>query len=181
MADDKIIQDLLERVQRLEDESAIRSMMAEMLLKADERDNPRWGERLVEYYTEDGMWASGSGFADVGMAERGKAALTEKFMTGTRICESSHLLGSESIKVTGDEAEGTWLCFEPATLRGPDDTREAVWVMGRYFCEFRRDGKGWKVRTVCFEGIFCTPFDKGWTEQRFTPIHPLAATEAAGG
>jgi hypothetical protein len=53
--------------------------------------------------------------------------------------------------------------------------------MGRYFCEFRRDGKGWKVRTVRFEGIFRTPFDKGWTEQRFTPIHPLAATEAAGG
>ncbi len=73
-------------------------MMAEMLLKADERDNPRWGERLVEYYTEDGMWASGSGFADVGMAERGKAALTEKFTTGTRICDSSHLRGPDSIK-----------------------------------------------------------------------------------
>jgi ketosteroid isomerase-like protein len=175
LTDNKIIQDLLARVQRLEDEAAIRNLMAEMLRKADERDNPRWGERLVEYYTDDGMWASGSGFADVGMAERGKEALTKKFTTGTRISESSHLLGSEFLEVQGDEANGTWLCFEPATLKQEGDRDEAVWIMGRYICEFRREDGGWKVRTVRFEGIFCTPFDKGWTSERFTPIQPLKA------
>lgn len=176
MANDHKIEELLVRVQRLEDESAIRRLMAEMLRKADERDNPRWGERLVEYYTDDGMWASGSGFAGVGMAERGRAALTAKFTRGTRICESSHLLGSESLEVDGDEANGTWLCFEPATLRGEDGQQEAVWIMGRYICEFRRDQPGWKVRTVRFEGIFCTPFDQGWTKERFASIEPLAAS-----
>lgn len=175
MSVEQTIEDLLVRVRRLEDESAIRRMMAEMLRKADERDNPRWGERLVEYYTDDGMWASGTGFGSVGMSERGRAALTKKFTTGTRICESSHLLGSESIEVEGDEANGTWLCFEPATLRGPKDSKEAVWVMGRYICEFRREAAGWKVRTVRFEGIFCTPYEKGWTKERFAPIEPLAA------
>ncbi len=164
---------LAARVQRLEDESAIRRLMAEMLAKADERDHPRWGERLVAYYTEDGMWTSGTGFAEVGMSERGRAALSRKFTAGTRICESSHLLGSESITVEGDRANGTWLCFEPATLHGPDDSREAVWVMGRYICEFRRDGAEWKVRTVRFEGIFCTPYEQGWAKERFTSISPL--------
>ena len=174
MTVDKMIEDLLNRVRRLEDESAIRRLMADMMLTADDRDDPRWGERMVDYYTEDGQWTSASGFAEVGMTERGREALAKKFAMGTRICESSHLLGSESIEVDGDEATGAWLCFEPATLRGPGDSREAVWVMARYHCEFRRSETGWKVRTVRFEGIFCTPFDKGWTKERFTSIHPRA-------
>jgi hypothetical protein len=178
---EKAIEDLQARVQTLEDESAIRRLMADMLKKADDRDYPRYGERMVEYYTDDGMWASGSGFADVGMAERGRKALTEKFAAGTRIRESSHLLGSESIEVRGDEADGTWLCFEPATLEAEGDGRQAVWIMGRYICEFRREDAGWKVRTVRFEGIFCTPYDQGWTNERFAPIHPLPASGAADG
>lgn len=52
------------------------------------------------------------------MSERGTQALIKKFTTGTRITESSHLLGTESIAVEGDAANGTWLCFEPATLKG---------------------------------------------------------------
>lgn len=178
MPDDKIIKDLLARVQRLEDERAIRNLMADMLRKADERDHPNYAERLVAYYTDDGMWASGSGFADVGMAERGQAALLEKFTAGTRISQSSHLLGSEFLEVQGDEANGTWLCFEPATLKQQGDFEQAVWIMGRYICEFRRGETGWKVRTVRFEGIFCTPFDKGWTAEQFTPIHPLTSAGA---
>ena len=163
------------RVRVLEDESAIRNLMAAMMAKADDRDNPRWPERMVENYTADGMWTSASGFSDVGMRERGHAALAKKFTAGTRIRESSHLLGTESIAVSGDEAEGTWLCFEPATLETEGDGREAVWVMGRYHCEFRREDNGWKVRTVRFEGIFCTPYDQGWAKERFTSISPLAA------
>ena len=168
------IRDLRARLQRLEDESAIRQVMADMMQKADDRDRPRWGERMVEYYTDDGQWTSGAGFADVGMDERGRVALTKKFTAGTRICESSHLLGTESIDVRGDEAEGHWLCFEPATLKGTEGALEAVWIMGRYNCEFRRTEDGWKLRTVQYDGIFCTPYEKGWTDERFVSISPNA-------
>ena len=82
-------EDLLARVQRLEDESAIRRLMADMMKTADERDNPLWAERMVAFYTEDGQWTSASGFAAVGMTERGRAALDKKFKTGTLICESA--------------------------------------------------------------------------------------------
>ena len=168
---------LTDRVRALEDESHIRRLMAAMLAKADERGHADYAARLAAYYTEDGMWTSGSGFADVAMAERGRDAVLAKFTAGTRIAESSHILGSESITVDGDEAGGTWLCFEPASLETEDGGQEAVWVLGRYHCEFRREGggdhAGWKVRTVRFDGIFCTPFDKGWTEERFTSVSPL--------
>jgi ketosteroid isomerase-like protein len=167
---DKTVEDLRVRVQRLEDESAIRRLMSEILQKADDRDYPQWGERIVDYYTDDGQWKSVAGFADVGMSERGKPALIKKFTTGTRICESSHLLGSESIDVQGEEANGSWLCFEPATLKGHGETREPVWIMGRYMVEFRRSEGRWKVRTMQYEGIFCTPYDKGWIDQRFVSI-----------
>ena len=173
------IEDLRARLQRLEDESAIRRLMADMMQKADDRDFPRYGERMVEFYTDDGQWTSGSGFADVGMKDRGHGALTKKFLSGTRICESSHLLGTESIEVMGDEANGSWLCFEPATLKAAGDRREAVWIMGRYTCEFRRTDGGWKVRTVRYDGIFCTPYDKGWIDTRFVSIRP-EATSVAG-
>lgn len=158
------------RVQRLEDESAVRRVMADMMKKADERDNPRWGERMVEYYTEDGQWTSGAGFADVAMTGRGTEALLKKFTKGTRITESSHLLGTESISVEGDTANGSWLCFEPTTLRNKDGKEEAVWIMARYIAEFKRAGATWKVRTLRFEGIFCTPYEDGWHNKRFVSI-----------
>ncbi len=170
MSLEQTIEDLRLRLQRLEDESAIRRVMAKMMKQADERDNPRMGELLVEYYTEDGQWVSAAGFADVGMKERGTQALIKKFTAGTRITESSHLLGTESITVNGDGADGSWLCFEPATLKGQDGKQEAVWVMARYFAEFRRVGAEWKVRTLRFEGIFCTPFEEGWHKKRFVSV-----------
>src|SRR6185369_11689752 len=117
------------RVRVLEDEAAIRRLMADMMQTADDRENPKWGERMASFYTDDGQWTSGTGFADVGMAERGRAALVKKFTAGTRIAESSHLLGTESIEVQGDGANGTWLCFEPVTLNAPGGGKEAVWIM----------------------------------------------------
>ena len=149
--------------------------MTDMMHKADDREHPSYGERMVAFYTDDGQWTSASGFADVSMGERGREALRKKFSQGTRIRESSHLLGTESIEVDGESAAGSWLCFEPATLQGPGDSREAVWIMGRYSCEFRRVDGDWKLRTVRYEGVFCTPYDKGWTEERFVTIHPSAA------
>jgi hypothetical protein len=161
-------------VHRLEDEGEIRRLMAEMMATADDRDHPDYAARMAGYYTDDGQWTSGTGFADVAMAGRGRAALLEKFTMGTRIRESSHLLGTESVKVKGDEGRGTWLCFEPASLEGPGGRREAVWIMGRYACEFRREDGAWRVRTVRYDGIFCTPYEKGWTAERFVSIHPEA-------
>ena len=166
------LEELATRVQALEDELAIRRLMADMMEKADDRDYPQWGERMASFYTDDGLWRSGSGFADVGMAERGREALVKKYTSGTRICESSHLLGTELIDVKGDDANGTWLCFEPVTLNGVDGSKEAVWIMGRYVCEFKRVDGYWKMRTVQYDGIFCTPFDQGWAKQRFISIRP---------
>ena len=162
------------RVQVLEDEAAVRRLMADMMAKADDREYPQWGERMASFYTDDGQWTSGAGFADVGMAERGRAALVKKFTAGTRIAESSHLLGTESIEVQGDGANGTWLCFEPVTLNAPGGAKEAVWIMGRYTCEFQRVGGRWRVRTVQYDGRFRTPYEKGWTKERFMSIRPLA-------
>ena len=166
---------LSRRVQVLEDEAAIRRFMAEMMLAADDRDNPRWGEQMASFYTDDGLWTSGAGFADVGMQTRGRSGLVKKFTAGTRIRESSHLLGSESISVDGDTAQGAWLCFEPVTLKATNGTEEAVWIMGRYTCEFRREQNAWRVRTVKYDGIFCTPYEKGWVAERFKSIRPIEA------
>ena len=174
VAADATMEALLVRVQRLEDESTLRRLMTDMIHTADNRDVPDWGERMMEYYTDDGQWTSGAGFSNVAMSGRGREALAEKYEVGTRISESSHLLGTESIEVQGDEANGSWLCFEPATLKGSGDRLEPVWIMGRYQCEFRRTEEGWKFRTVQYDGIFCTSFEKGWTEERFVSIHPTA-------
>lgn len=169
------IEALTRRVQTLEDEAAIRRFMTEMMLAADDRRNPQWGEQMASFYTDDGLWTSGAGFADVGMQTRGRAGLVKKFTAGTRIRESSHLLGSESISVEGDTAQGAWLCFEPVTLKATDGSEEAVWIMGRYTCEFKRVQNEWKVRTVKYDGIFCTSYEKGWVAERFKSIRPAQA------
>ncbi len=174
---EKELADLRARVLRLEDEAAIRRLMAEMMAAADDRGHPDHAARLAAFYTGDGQWTSGAGFADVAMNERGRDAVLKKFTLGTRIRESSHLLGTEWIAVDGDAAQGRWLCFEPASLEGSGDTREAVWILGRYDCEFRREDGAWRVRTTRYDGIFCTPYDAGWEAARFVSVHPEAAGE----
>jgi ketosteroid isomerase-like protein len=169
------VEHLSRRVQTLEDEAVIRRFMTEMMQAADDRDNPQWGQRMASFYADDGLWTSGSGFSDVGMQTRGRAGLVKKFTAGTRIRESSHLLGSESISVDGDLAQGAWLCFEPVTLEATDGGEEAAWIMGRYTCEFKRVQNEWKVRTVKYDGIFCTSYDKGWVAERFKSIRPIEA------
>ena len=56
------------RVERLEDEAAIRRLMAAMMAAADDRDHPDYAARMAVFYTADGQWTSGAGFGDVAMA-----------------------------------------------------------------------------------------------------------------
>ena len=106
--------------------------------------------------------------------------MLKKFALGTRIRESSHLLGTEWIEVDGDDARGRWLCFEPASLEGADGAREAVWILGRYDCDFRREDGSWRVRTARYDGLFCTPYESGWEAERFVSVHPDAAKGQGG-
>ena len=174
MTTEQKLAELTARVQVLEDEAAIRRLMADMMAKADDREYPQWGERMASFYTDDGQWTSGAGSPTSAWPSAVALRWSRSSRPGRELPESSHLLGTESIEVQGDGANGTWLCFEPVTLNAPGGAKEAVWIMGRYTCEFQRVGGRWRVRTVQYDGIFCTPYEKGWTKERFMSIRPLA-------
>ena len=55
-------------------------------------------------------------------------------------------------------------------MKGKDGSDVALWILARYIAEFRKVAGQWKVRTLRFEGIFCTPFEQGWHRQRFVSI-----------
>ena len=71
-----------------------------------------------------------------------------------------------------DRAIGHWLLFQPCTNAGPDG-EEAVWLAATYADAYRRVDGAWLIEATTIDVAFFTPFDAGWTEQRFLPgRHP---------
>ncbi len=147
------IEALAERITRLEDIEAIKQLKALYCEICDDDHNP---DRIVQIFTEDGIW-EGRG---IGTA-RGRAeirALFEKFQT--MMSFSQHMTMNPRIEVDGDSASGTWYFFGPFTFRADN---QAKWQATRYHEEYARVDGEWKIRHLKIRGPgFSADYEKGW-------------------
>jgi hypothetical protein len=84
---------------------------------------------------------------------------------------SLHIAMNPKIEVDGDSASRSWNGLIPMVT--PDG--EALWVGGRYECEFIQTGSGWKMSHMNFLTAFQTPYDEGFGRTRF--VKPAAYKE----
>jgi len=129
-----------QRLQRLEDIEAIRSLMIDYGRALDERDFEAYGK----LFAKDGSWKGGMG-GETGpekiakMVEAGFAKMDPAMYT-----DSNHVMTSLDIEVNGDTATAwsRWLWV----IKGPDDTPK-VQRGGHYVDTMVREEGQWKFQS----------------------------------
>lgn len=153
------------RVRRLEDIEAIKQLKAAYCAACDDGYD---ADRLAAQFTDDAVWDGGRTFGRV----EGRAAIHRHFAgAGDRITIARHQVMNPIVEIDGDDpdrATGHWLLFQPCTNAGPDG-EQAVWLAATYADTYRRVDGVWLIASTTIEVAFFTPFDAGWTEQRFLP------------
>ena len=165
-------EDLAVRIARLEAVDAIRGVMADYCHFYD----VGWegagenADRVADLFLEDGVWDGGSAGRHVGRQDiRDTCA-----MLGRMAEMSVHIMMNPKIDVRGDEAEGSWNGFIPLAREG-----DAMWICGRYECQFRKVGEAWKIAHMRFFTAFQTPYHEGFARIRIMGEEDGAAERPA--
>ena len=148
------MEELVKRVQRLEDIEAIKKFKMRYSAALDDNYN---AEIIASMFTEDGVWDRG----EVLGVYKGRQAIYEHFKEmSLPFCV--HYFVSPDIVVDGDKAHARWYLWE-ATTR-PDNTPRLLsgWQDDDYI---KVDGQ-WLQSYMKFKILFYTPYADGWVKTR---------------
>jgi uncharacterized protein (TIGR02246 family) len=151
--------DLELRVAKLEAAKQIRSLKASYASGCDKNYSP---DELAPLFTEDAVWVDPSG--TFGKHE-GREAIRAFFVgVSATLIWARHYVINPVIDVADDltTASGTWYLWQTCTI-----DNEAVWIIGAYKDEYRREDGVWLISRCELTLDAITPFDRGWVEQQF--------------
>lgn len=150
--------DIETRVARLEATEQIRALKARYAAVCDNGYDP---DAMVPLFTRDAVWDGGERFG----VHDGIDAIYAFFegVSGD-ITWALHYMIAPSVEVADDlrTARASWYLLEPCTLDG-----QALWLMGTYRDEYRREDDGWRFSRVEVRFQTMTPHDEGWARRPF--------------
>ena len=157
---------LEERVQRLEDESAIKVLKARYCAACDADYDP---DGIADLFVEEGVWDGGF----MGRFE-GREAIRTHFATVSDVMGFAiHHVTNPLIEVTGDLANGQWYLWQPCTqTRRRDDAKRGIWLAARYQETYQRTSEGWRFQDMVIDPRFFAPYEGGWAETMFVAGGP---------
>ncbi|ATY12604.1 nuclear transport factor 2 family protein [Amycolatopsis sp. AA4] len=166
--------DLLARVQRLEDLEAIRRLKSDYARTCDLGADP---DALMALFAPDGevVWRS-----NVFGEHRGHDAIRKWFSGVAGMMPwAAHFMVNPVIDVapSGDTAHGRWDLLEFATMTGTDGY-EPVLMTGWYTDEFRKVDGRWYFRTIDIAMQQMSGWHEGWVREPHRGGDPLVV--AAG-
>jgi ketosteroid isomerase-like protein len=156
---------VLRRLDRLESESAIRTVVATYFDLCDRLDGATPLDELGALFTEDAVWrGTGARYGAAFGEHRGRAAIVAMFARYAgpvpHFTFNAHVLGSERIAVDGDRASGRWIMLQTSTYAaGHSDLRAA-----RLALAFERLAEGWQIARFETENLFSRHVDR-WNDQ----------------
>ena len=124
-------------------------------------------QAIADLYTEDGVWEGvGSNHGNAFGRQNGhgeiRAFFLDFYAREPRLVFNTHYLCSEQIAVTGGEAEGRWVQFQPwIHADGASLVRSS-----RLRVRFRRTHEGWRIAHYRTENLFIAPLAPQWTSFR---------------
>ncbi len=156
--------DLEQRIQAIEDRDAIRELCATYCFCVD---TGRFDELADNGFTDDAH--CDFGLLDGGMPNmisdgREQVRGFFKDVVPAMLCDMSHTVHNQRIRLEGEEASGE--CYFELTARD-SSTGEAVVGAGRYFDRFRRVDSKWMFCERKAEIWHMSPLAAGWEKQRF--------------
>ena len=143
----------MSRVQLLEAEVAVRSVMTAYMAACDQHD----ADAVANLFEPDAVWCSLADPEGTPLVGR-EAVRAEYALACSRLTFCVHYLANERIRVVSDEAFGAWSYFEPVTNRG----NLAVWTAGRYQHTFGRIKGVWRFRRFGIQSALAAPYNVGW-------------------
>ena len=152
-----MVEELRDRVRRLEDIEALRNLKAEYAAACDDNYD---ADRLAALFVEDATWES------QGMGKyEGREAIREFFrgISGHFVFALHYGLNPQ-IEVNGDTARARWYLFMPCTV---GDTGKAMWRAGLDEEEYVRVQGKWMYKSKKSAPFFHTTFEEGWSKQQF--------------
>lgn len=159
-----------DRLRRLEDHEAIRSLKAFYAKCADSKytdDHRRKPQAEIDaitrrqvdtVFTEDAIWDGGSQFGEI----RGRDAIYAHLRAG-RWSFSMHYFLNPHIELDGDKAHATWMLWQPCTF---EDGDRAMLMSATTEDDYVRTRAGWRLKRYRFVLKFLTPFDEPWSASR---------------
>ncbi|MBN8875430.1 MAG: nuclear transport factor 2 family protein [Rhodospirillales bacterium] len=124
-------------------------------------------DRIVDLYTEDGIWEGVGPYYDNQFGRSvGRAAIRqhfEKFWGQKRdpaLLLNVHYLTTEHIVVEGSEATGHWVHMQPWIFSDGSSLLRS----SRLYNKFRLVDGQWKIARTRTENVFVAPLAPGWAE-----------------
>jgi len=160
------------RLDRLEAESAIRTVMADYMRLCDRLDATTPMEELGSLFAPDAVWGGrGARYGAAFGIHRGRDAILAMLNAyrhpNPHFALNAHFLTSESIAVDGEGATGSWVMLQTATYAtGASDLRAA-----RLHVAFVRQGEQWRIHRFEPENLFSRPVDR-WDDPTPVPVPP---------
>jgi len=156
--------DVAARLRRLEDRALLHDLIVAYARACDRGNDPH---ALAPLFSADAVWEC-KGFGRY--QGRQTVALALKAIAGEKIWWSLHYMISPAIEFDagGDAASLFWYLWEAATLPAEETGRaQAHWIGATYDARAVRDGDRWRFSAMELKLNLCSPFERGWVEQRF--------------
>lgn len=144
---------ILERLDRLESEGAIRRLIARYFAICDDLGPNTPFEELGELFTQDALWEGKGRYAKAFGQYQGRNAIVEmirSYCEPAHFAMTAHFLSSEDVQVEGDSAKGNWMMLQTSDYAsGTSDFRSARLTM-----RFARSEGVWRIAQFRTENIF---------------------------
>jgi hypothetical protein len=166
---EKRIEDLLTRVERIESERQIAHVMYRYIHACDELKD---AELISSLFTDNAVWEGKGRFAEFGQTV-GREAIRAMFVENPIMLPfTAHFLTNPHIGLSmdGTRGWGKWHCLEAATLK---DEKAQVWIAAWYDNDFELVDGDWKIKHIRYEDTFVAPFEEGWLKTRYVSPQTL--------
>ncbi len=150
--------EILKRLQRLEDIEAIRRLKHTYCYACDDHYNT---EKLRQVFSPDAVWEA-EGFGQY----VGVDAICDFFdQVSNDIVAAAHLVMNDVIEISDDglTAKGVWRNCQPVTTVD-NDSHQAAWMLARYDEIYIKVDGRWLIKNLMASIQFTAPYKEGWAE-----------------
>ncbi|MDD0813686.1 nuclear transport factor 2 family protein [Curvibacter sp. HBC28] len=168
------------RVQRGDDQHAIRACVNRYMALCDRLDADTDLPALLDLFTEDALWrGKGARYAVSFGGYQGRAAIGEMFSrymrTPPHFALNVHFLCSELIEPEGDQARASWVMLQTSTFASGDSHLNAAELS----LQLQRGADGrWRIALFETENLFSRPVS-AWRDASALPVPAAQATPSA--
>ncbi len=165
-------EELIHRIQRLEDIESIRKLKHQYCYACDDNYNV---SKLRPLFAADAVWQADGFGKCTGPDEIGN------FFRGVsqQIVAAAHLVMNDIIDIedNGCEASGVWRNIQPVNVSDENGNSQAMWMLARYDEKYIKLENKWLFKELIASIQFTAPYEQGWADLWVNSNHGIKSIE----